>query len=229
MNLNKCINEEIKYIDKFPKTKVMSSLARQIYFKNNHNKDIIFDNPDQFLNDLIYIEFELYKALERKLYLNAIREIDDLDEFIFIANSILNRRKARAGKSLENHIEYILNSWGIEFSSQCIIENHRKPDFIFPSIECYNDKTFDTDKLTILACKTTLKERWSQILKEGTRVNTRYLCSNQGDIANNTIDSLNREHVILVSTYSKNYNQCNVISLKRFLNILLEKNNTKKL
>ena len=81
------------------------------------------------------------------------------------ANTILNRRKSRAGRSLEHHLEEIFRISELIFQTQVTTENNKKPDFLFPNIEAYNDLTFDNNKLILLAAKTTCKDRWRQILK----------------------------------------------------------------
>ena len=48
---------------------------------------------------------------------------------------ILNRRKSRAGKALENHLSELFDIWKISYTSQGITEQNKKPDFI--SDFCY--------------------------------------------------------------------------------------------
>ena len=62
-----------------------------------------------------------------------------MDEFVRVANVVLNRRKSRAGKSLEHHLSAIFDGNGIEYSSQAVTEGNKKPDFLFPSQEAYHD------------------------------------------------------------------------------------------
>ena len=45
---------------------------------------------------------------------------------------ILNRRKSRAGKSLEHHLSTIFHASDLKFEEQVVTEGNKKPDFIFP-------------------------------------------------------------------------------------------------
>ena len=117
-----------------------------------------------------------------------------MDEFITMANMVLNRRKSRAGKSLEHHLSAIFDGNEIIYTSQAVTEGNKKPDFIFPSQEAYHDMTFPTDKLISLAAKTTCKDRWRQVINEADRLRDRpkYLCTLQ------QMDEMQSENVILV-------------------------------
>ncbi len=71
-------------------------------------------------------------------------------EFIALANSVSNRRKSRAGKSLELHLEHHLIEHGLRhFATQAITEGNKKPDFLFPSAGAYHDTEFPVE---ICAC-----------------------------------------------------------------------------
>ena len=54
----------------------------------------------------------------------------DVDEFVKVANMVLNRRKSRAGKSLEHHLAAIFDGNAIQYSAQAVTEGNKKPDFI---------------------------------------------------------------------------------------------------
>ncbi|MCU2864148.1 type II restriction endonuclease, partial [Enterobacter hormaechei subsp. xiangfangensis] len=89
------------------------------------------------------------------------------DEFIALANSVSNRRKSRAGKSLELHLEHLFIEHGLRhFATQAITEGNKKPDFLFPSAGAYHDTEFPVENLRMLAVKTTCKDRWRQLLNE---------------------------------------------------------------
>ncbi len=57
-----------------------------------------------------------------------------MDEFIALANSVSNRRKSRAGKSLELHLEHLFIEHGLRhFATQAITEGNKNPiSFSFP-------------------------------------------------------------------------------------------------
>ena len=113
---------------------------------------------------------------------------------------VLNRRKSRAGKSLEHHLSAIFDGNNIKYSSQAVTEGNKKPDFIFPSQKAYHDLTFPTENLITLAAKTTCKDRWRQIINEADRLRNRpkYLCTLQQGISPAQMDEMQAENIILV-------------------------------
>ena len=136
-----------------------------------------------------------------------------VDDFIVLANKVLNRRKSRAGKSLEHHLEAIFDGNEIQYTAQAVTEGKKKPDFLFPSEEAYHDMNFSIKNLCTLAAKTTCKDRWRQILNEANRLrdDNKYLCTMQQGITAAQMDEMQAEKVILVvprqyhSAYPKDY------------------------
>ena len=113
---------------------------------------------------------------------------------------MLNRRKSRAGKSLEHHLAAIFDENSIEYTAQAVTEGNKRPDFIFPSETAYHDFSFPVDRLTTLAAKTTCKDRWRQILNEADRLRNdrKYLCTLQQGISAMQMDEMESEGVTLV-------------------------------
>ena len=54
-------------------------------------------------------------------------------------------------------------------------ENGEKPDFMFPGCTQYHDAEFDSDHLRMVGCKSTLKDRWRQVLHEARRIEAKYV------------------------------------------------------
>ena len=141
-----------------------------------------------------------------------------------MANQVLNRRKSRAGKSLEHHLSCIFDNNEISYSAQAITEGNKKPDFLFPSEDAYHDINFSAEYLCTLAAKTTCKDRWRQILNEADRLRdgTKYLCTMQQGISSSQMDEMQNENVILVvpkayiSSYPKD-KQERIWTIKRFV------------
>jgi hypothetical protein len=132
-----------------------------------------------------------------------------VDEFVMMANKVLNRRKSRAGKSLEHHLAAIFDGNDIRYTAQAVTEGNKRPDFIFPSEEDYHNAEFSIEKLCSLAAKTTCKDRWRQVLNEADRFTGRnkYLCTMQQGISAAQMDEMAAEKVILVvpKDYIKTY------------------------
>lgn len=196
------IQEFINGLDvDFPASDVMSAAARAIEEKAYDHAEYILTNPDEKIISWTNMEYTLFRALEYARYGDIITKgFQSVDEFVRVANVVLNRRKSRAGKSLEHHLSAIFDGNGIAYSPQAVTEGNKKPDFLFPSQEAYHDYDFSTDSIISLAAKTTCKDRWRQVLNEADRLRDKpkYLCTLQQGISGAQMDEMQAENVILV-------------------------------
>jgi type II restriction enzyme len=196
------IQEFINGLDvDFPASDVMSAAARTIEEKVYDHMEYIRLNPDKKIISWTNMEYTLFRALEYARYGEIITKgFHSVDEFVRVANVVLNRRKSRAGKSLEHHLSAIFDGNCIEYSSQAVTEGNKKPDFLFPSQEAYHDYGFSVDYIVSLAAKTTCKDRWRQVLNEADRLRDKpkYLCTLQQGISGAQMDEMQAENVILV-------------------------------
>ena len=196
------IQEFINNLDvDFPASDVMSAAARAIEEKTYDHIEYIRLNPDEKIISWTNMEYTLFRALEYARYGEIITKgFQSVDEFVRVANIVLNRRKSRAGKSLEHHLSAIFDGNCIEYSSQAVTEGNKKPDFLFPSQEAYHDYGFSVDYIVSLAAKTTCKDRWRQVLNEADRLKDKpkYLCTLQQGISGAQMDEMQAENVILV-------------------------------
>ncbi|MEO7187938.1 MAG: type II restriction endonuclease [Sphingomicrobium sp.] len=147
-------------------------------------------NPDQRLLRRRDCEYEIFRSVEQAVELpNVTAGFATIDDFIARAQSILQRRKARAGRSLELHTRQIFVeerlSEGTHFSFQPESESNKTPDFLFPSEAAYKDASFPADKLRMLAVRTTCKDRWRQIVNEADRVHEKHLLTLQEGVSEN--------------------------------------------
>ncbi|MGX5689443.1 type II restriction endonuclease [Arcticibacter tournemirensis] len=208
----------------FPGTNQMAENARKCYnAAYNISPDHIRKNPDTSILRWLEAEFDLFKVFENTAYADQIKQpFGSVEEFVSLANTILNRRKSRAGKSLEYHLEEIFRCAGLSFSAQAITEGSKKPDFIFPHIDAYHNIQFNTDKLIFLASKTTCKDRWRQILNEADRIRTKHLFTLQQGISQNQLNEMYEHGVRLVvpaqylDTFPKSYRD-KILSLDFFV------------
>ena len=185
----------------FPSSELMSAAARRIQDTVFDHQEFICTNPDRKLLDWTEVEYRLFRALEYARYGEMItRGFSTVEDFIATANQVLNRRKSRAGKSLEHHLAAIFDGNNITYQSQAVTEGNKKPDFLFPSQAAYHDAAFPTDKLISLAAKTTCKDRWRQVINEADRLRGRnkFLCTLQQGISAAQMDEMDSERVILV-------------------------------
>jgi type II restriction enzyme len=144
--------------------------------------------------------------LERKLAEPEVtRLFKDIEDFIRVAQSLLQRRKGRAGLSFQNHFQDILTEEKIPYDAQPDIEG--LPDFVIPSVEAYKDKSFPLDRLLILGLKTTCKDRWRQVLEEGPRVRRKHIVTLQQGISVSQLLKMKKSNVSLVvpKDYHNNY------------------------
>ena len=187
--------------EEFPASEVMSYVARHVYKRIYGHADYSASNPDNVIIEWTNMEYKLFRYLEHERYNDVITKgFKSVDEFVSMANMVLNRRKSRAGKSLEHHLAAIFDDNQILYTSQAVTEGKKRPDFIFPSEEDYHNMSFPVDKLASLAAKTTCKDRWRQVINEADRLRDKpkYLCTLQQGISPTQMDEMQAENVILV-------------------------------
>ena len=148
-------------------------------------------------------EYEMFQSVEEAIELPKITNgFNDLADFLGLAQSIVQRRKARAGRSLELQLCTIFREESLEddlhFSYQAESEGGKHPDFLFPSARAYNDVGFPASRLRMLAVKTTCKDRWRQILNEADRVQTKHLLTLQEGVSANQFREMKDAAVQLV-------------------------------
>lgn len=185
----------------FPLSEEMSAEARSIYTAIHRPGRLAIDNPDKILVEWTDTEYRLFRYIENSRYFPTIsRGFPDIDTFVALANQVLNRRKSRAGKSLEHHLSAIFDENSIKYTPQAITEGNKRPDFIFPSQAAYHDMSFPDNKLISLAAKTTCKDRWRQVINEADRLRgkNKYLCTLQQGISIAQLDEMEAEKVVLV-------------------------------
>ena len=185
----------------FPQSDVMSAAARDIQNRVYNHLEYIRTDPDRKIIEWTNTEYALFRAIEHARYGDKIAHgFATVDEFITMANTVLNRRKSRAGKSFEHHLSAIFNGNEIQYTAQAVTEGNKKPDFLFPSQAAYHNAAFPADKLISLAAKTTCKDRWRQVINEADRLRglPKYLCTLQQGISPAQMDEMQAENVILV-------------------------------
>lgn len=158
----------------FPLSETISEKAREIQNVIHDRQDLIVKNPDFKIIEYTRVEYAIFREIEAQVYGPVIsRGFDSVEQFVSVANTVLNRRKSRAGKSLEHHLASIFKGNLLPFDEQVVTEGNKKPDFVFPSGHAYHDLSYSTDNLVVLAAKTTCKDRWRQIITEADRMKGR--------------------------------------------------------
>ena len=180
----------------FPKTAVFSAYARETLDCVDPR-----DDPDAALVAWMEREENLFRTLERHLVGTRLAQGfdgDKVEEFIQYSLSVQNRRKSRAGLALENHMEVIFTAQGIRYKRTAITENKSKPDFLFPGQGEYHDISFDPLKLSMLAVKSTCKDRWRQVLAEADRIEGKHLLTLEAAISTNQTNEMQAKNLQLV-------------------------------
>lgn len=187
-----------RFGEQFPDTRTFSAWARSTV----QGVDPVGD-PDTALISWVEQEEQLFFLFEKHLLAQALREefqegAIDVDRFIKLSLSVHNRRKSRAGHSLELHMEAILRANGIPFTRNGITENRSKPDFVFPSIEAYHSLGFPSEKLFMLGAKSTLKDRWRQVLAEAAKITRKHLLTLEPGLSSMQLAEIKASQVQLV-------------------------------
>ncbi len=228
--LQTAIDEAIKDLNDFPQTSEMGKMAQELFNKLHRiNNERVCESPDKILLNWYDTELSMFRSLEEKVYHPIYTQpFADCQSLIEFSNKILNRRKSRAGKSLEHHLSAIFTAEKLIFEEQVITENNKKPDFLFPNGICYHNFEFPAEDLTILGAKTTCKDRWRQVINEADRVDERYLFTLQQGISKNQLKEMADENVKLVvpeshvDSYPEEYRE-SLNTLNGFIEIVKEK------
>jgi hypothetical protein len=143
------------------------------------------------------VEYAVYRLLEAHLSTPEISQpFTGIDAFLATASRILNRRKARAGRSLENHVHAVLQMAGIPHEMRPAIDG--EPDIVVPGASAYRDASWPENKLFIIGIKTTCKDRWRQVLNEGRRKREKYLVTIQPGISARQLGEMHESGITLV-------------------------------
>lgn len=176
----------------FPTTALFSAYAR-VTLPGVDSRD----DADAALLAWCDREEVLFRTFERHLLIERIRSAgSDIDEVLRLAMSAFQRRKSRAGHSLENHVAEVLRTHGIPFEAQAKTEGKVRPDFLVPDGPAYHDPAFPVSRLRMLAVKTTCKDRWRQVVSEAARVRNKHLLTLEAPISTAQLTEM-RAHSVL--------------------------------
>lgn len=183
----------------FPTTRVFSEFARASLPEVS-----AADDPDRALIEWMDREEQLFRRLERRIVAERIgsgfraAEEIDVDGFLSFSLGVQNRRKSRVGLALENHLEAVFLAQHIRYQRGAETENRNKPDFLFPGRDKYLDHEFPAERLTMLGAKSTLKDRWRQVLSEERRIKEKHILTLEPGISDNQTNEMQAKHLQLV-------------------------------
>jgi type II restriction enzyme len=200
-NENACLDRQfrafVETIEKFPKGIVLSRTTQKAIL--DCLRRFGSQSADKQLIRMVKEEFRLFKMLERKIFLPEVqsRMYVSVDDFTEDAKKITQARKARAGRALENHVEYLFTQAGIPFEMRRIVDETR-PDVIIPGKAAYDDPHYPLHKLLMIGIKTTCKDRWRQVTKEAPRIAVKHILTLQEGISSKQLTEMEQANVTLI-------------------------------
>lgn len=219
-----------------PQSEIVEEALRRIISGYGSDSSVLKENFDDAVSRSETLAYEIYlqkeKQYGRRVFLEfarhlsatgEIRTADDLgrvlcDHFTSLDHfylSLAQSRKARAGKGFEDIHNTLFSRLGYPFTAQAVING--KPDFIMPSVEYYRKNPMDS---IIFTAKRTLRERWRQIVTEGTRGLGFYLATIDPAVSPDQLVEMMSHRIYLVvpeSLKTEKYNgRENVISFMEF-------------
>lgn len=229
-NIAQLLLEFVNRYNSFPETKTMATGARNCFNRANNISDTALkSSPDEILLNWVDTEYRLFRLMEEKVYAEVMtKPFCSIDTFVQMANEVLNRRKSRAGKSLEHHLADIFTHNDLIFEEQAITEDKKKPDFLFPNATCYHNLLFPANDLIVLGAKTTCKDRWRQVLTEADRVDVKYLFTLQQGISKNQLREMKDSKLKLIvprkyiDSFPKEF-QSDISNLQVFIQLVKRK------
>lgn len=127
--------------------------------------------------------------------------------FYRLFRSRQNSRFSRAGKTLEHHVNALLDLHHIPHSWGAAVPGEAIPDFLFPGVRQYVDLHYPPKGLAVLAAKTSLRERWAQVSDEAHRIHRKHILTLEKSVPESKTDRMRAIHIQLVvpRPYQKGY------------------------
>lgn len=201
-NEDVCVERRIKEFStaftNFPANDVFSGATLEIL--RSCSRKFANKPLDTVLVEAYKTEYELFRAVERIVCQNEVsgRLFKNIDDFLKVAGSIMNRRKSRAGRSFENHVDSILTNAKVPHRMRPDLGTDGTPDIVIPSQEAYLDNSYPTERLLVVGLKTTCKDRWRQVTQEGLKVPRKYLITLQQGVTVAQLNQMEAANVSLV-------------------------------
>ncbi len=178
----------------FPATAAFSAHARA----RSAPVDPLAD-PDAALVEWMTTEEVLFRTLERHLLTEELTAATgEVEAILSVAQRAFQRRRARAGQALENHVEELLRTHHVPHTRGGVTEGTKRPDFLIPGINHYHDRSWPADRLMMLGAKTTCKDRWRQVLTEADRIPRKHLLTLEAPISSTQLNEMTTAHLTLV-------------------------------
>lgn len=159
----------------FPDPHAMATLAHL-----RVGLDARHELADTLLERWLAAETDLFMLLERLEGERRLAACVTFEDHIRTVQSILQRRRARRGRSLELHLEALFTARRLPYERQVETEPGSTSDFILPGLAAYRAlcgaSSRDPD-VVHLGAKSTARERWKQVLSEAQLLRRRHLAT----------------------------------------------------
>jgi len=228
------------HLDLLPNEAVFEHALRSIVGEKIKDKGWIKANFSRLIHDIQAEAYRYYLSLEEPASAEALSNVfselfpekGTREDYVRILSSatqplgrfylgIIQGRKPRAGKAFEQSIYTLFNALEYPYTPQPIING--QPDFLLPSVKHYRVNAMDCIIFTV---KRTLRERWRQIISEGTRGHMFFLATIDEDVAKRDLPEMLHNRIYLVmpedlraSTYA---DQQNALSFEVFFRDYLD-------
>ncbi|MGX3065828.1 type II restriction endonuclease, partial [Ursidibacter arcticus] len=161
---------------------------------------------DKLSDSLFALEIKSKKAFRSSLVEIFGNYSGAISPYIYqLCLSNTQSRRSRAGKTFEGIIYFLYEYFGYSFNSQAQIGRKvfsnlglgKIVDSVLPGVEAFNERR---DKTIIGSMKTTLRERWQEVVEEVSRSNIPniYLLTVDDDISENKAIQMGNHNIVLV-------------------------------
>jgi hypothetical protein len=193
-------------------SEVINEAIRRKLVPPNNTSEYIKENFGSLVEELQIDAYNIYLESEKASGQNTIKEtllertgntsdrdtiinsacemFSELDKFYL---SVAQSRKTRAGSAFEIILKTLFKKLYYPFEEQQVING--KPDFLMPSRSHYDTNAMDS---IIFTAKRTLRERWRQVVTEGTRGLGFYLATIDESISSPQLDEMMKHRIYLV-------------------------------
>ena len=219
-----------------PQEEIVNEALRSIISGYGDDPAVLKENFDEAVSLSEKLAYGIYLRKEAEYgrrvlsefagHLSAAGEIrtpDDLGRVLGDHFTVLDRfylslaqsRKARAGRGFEDIHNSLFSRLGYPFTAQAVING--KPDFVMPSVDYYRKNPMES---IIFTAKRTIRERWRQIVTEGTRGLGFYLATVDPGVSSEQLAEMMSHRIYMVVPHAlkmEKYNgRENVISFMEF-------------
>ena len=197
---NNKLEEEILYLEQENNFNafILSNIADNFNLPNR-----ILDNITKEFFKLSNANYDNFKHNFKEYFGSYAGAISPYIYALCLSNT--NARRSRAGKTFENVIYHLYSHFNFSFDAQANIGKNafsslglgKVVDSILPSIEAFEKRR---NKCIVGSMKTSLRERWQEVVEEISRSNLPniFLLTCDDDISANKIKQMREHNIILV-------------------------------